>query len=114
MCKQTAGRSADVMKLLLPCILLPYQWLQPKQLQIVLDVCMTTPGAEACSNAWLQLTGGISKGLAMLTLDQDYISRFRNRPMTYQQRLVYALQALGVGIYEGVIGQPASRSTPTM
>lgn len=49
----------------------------------------------------------------MLTLDQDYISRFRNRPMTYQQRLVYAMQALGVGIYEGVIGQPASPSTPT-
>lgn len=40
----------------------------------------------------------------MLTLDQDYISRFRNQPMTYQQRLIYALQALGVGIYEGVIG----------
>ena len=52
----------------------------------------------------LQLTGGISKGLAMLTLDQDYISRFRNQPMTYQQRLIYALQALGVGLYEGVIG----------
>ena len=40
----------------------------------------------------------------MLTLDQDYISRFRNQPMTYQQRLIYALQALGVGLYEGVIG----------
>ena len=55
--------------------------------------------------ACLQLTGGISKGLAMLTLDQDYISRFRNQPMTLQQRLIYALQALGVGLYEGVIGQ---------
>lgn len=55
----------------------------------------------------LQLTGGISKGLAMLTLDQDYISRFRNQPMTYQQRLIYALQALGVGLYEGVIGMLA-------
>ena len=54
----------------------------------------------------MQLTGGISKGLAMLTLDQDYISRFRNQPMTLQQRLIYALQALGVGLYEGVIGQP--------
>lgn len=52
----------------------------------------------------VQLTGGISKGLAMLTLDQDYISRFRNQPMTYQQRLIYALQALGVGVYEGIIG----------
>ncbi len=41
----------------------------------------------------------------MLTLDQDYISRFRNQPMTAQQRLIYALQALGVGMYEGVIGQ---------
>ncbi|KAL0042783.1 hypothetical protein WJX79_011021 [Trebouxia sp. C0005] len=51
-----------------------------------------------------QLTGGISKGMAMLTLDQDYISRFRNQPMTAQQRLIYALQALGVGMYEGVIG----------
>ena len=40
----------------------------------------------------------------MLTLDQDYISRFRNQPMTYQQRLIYALQALGVGVYEGIIG----------
>ena len=54
---------------------------------------------------WVQLTGGISKGMAMLTLDQDYISRFRNQPMTAQQRLIYALQALGVGLYEGVIGQ---------
>jgi len=54
---------------------------------------------------WVQLTGGISKGMAMLTLDQDYISRFRNQPMTAQQRLIYALQALGVGMYEGVIGQ---------
>lgn len=53
----------------------------------------------------MQLTGGISKGLAMLTLDQDYISRFRNQPMTFQQRLIYALQALGVGMYEGVIGK---------
>lgn len=59
----------------------------------------------------LQLTGGISKGLAMLTLDQDYISRFRNQPMTYQQRLIYALQALGVGLYEGVIGTLVSFQT---
>ena len=43
--------------------------------------------------------------MAMLPLAQDYISRFRNQPMTMQQRLIYALQALGVGLYEGVIGQ---------
>lgn len=82
---------------------------QPKQ-QHNLPVRVTNLGAELNIDlpGLLQLTGGISKGLAMLTLDQDYISRFRNQPMTYQQRLVYALQALGVGIYEGVIGQPAS------
>ena len=47
----------------------------------------------------------------MLTCDQDYISRFRNQPMTFQQRLIYALQALGVGLYEGVIGQPPHTHT---
>ena len=59
-----------------------------------------------CGALLAQLTGGISKGMAMLTLDQDYISRFRNQPMNFQQRLIYALQALGVGLYEGAVGQP--------
>ena len=54
----------------------------------------------------LQLTGGISKGLAVLTLDQDYIARFRDRPMSYQQRLLSGLQALMLGLYEGAVGEP--------
>ena len=54
----------------------------------------------------LQLSGGVSKGLAVLTLDQDYIARFRDRPMSYQQRLLSGLQALMLGLYEGVVGEP--------
>ena len=66
-------------------------------------------GGRTCSSlcpGLLQLTGGVSKGLAVLTLDQDYIARFRDRPMSYQQRLLSGLQALMLGLYEGVVGEP--------
>jgi hypothetical protein len=52
-----------------------------------------------------QVTGGMSKGLAVLSMDDEYISRFRSRPMGYQQRVLHGLQSLGIGIYEGVVGE---------
>lgn len=73
---------------------------------------LSTLRALTCGALVAQLTGGISKGMAMLTLDQDYISRFRNQPMNFQQRLIYALQALGVGLYEGAVGQPLLLPAP--
>jgi hypothetical protein len=51
-----------------------------------------------------QMAGGMAKGLALLTLDEDYIRRFRSRPMGYKQRFLDGLQAAGVGVYEGVVG----------
>ncbi|KAK9808775.1 hypothetical protein WJX72_003363 [[Myrmecia] bisecta] len=51
-----------------------------------------------------QVSGGLSKGMAVLTMDQEYINRFRVRPSSYQQRLVQGLQAVGVGFYEGIVG----------
>ena len=55
-----------------------------------------------------QLLGGTAKGLAMLTMDQEYINRFRVRPSSYRQRMLQGVQAAGVGIYEGIIGAPAA------
>ena len=52
----------------------------------------------------VQLAGGAGKAFAVLTTDQEYINRFRSRPMTYRERLLHGVQAAGVGIYEGVIG----------
>ena len=52
----------------------------------------------------MQLTGGLSKGLAMLTMDQEYVNRFSVRSVTLQQRLLQGVQALGVGAYEGLLG----------
>ena len=54
----------------------------------------------------LQLTGGVSKGLALLTMDQEYVNRFSIRSVTLQQRLLQGVQALGVGAYEGFLGMP--------
>jgi len=51
-----------------------------------------------------QLTGGVSKGLALLTMDQEYVNRFRVRSVTLRQRLLQGLQAAGVGLYEGFLG----------
>ena len=53
----------------------------------------------------LQLTGGLSKGLALLTMDQEYVNRFSVRSVTLQQRLLQGVQALGVGAYEGLLGK---------
>eukprot|EP00884_Botryococcus_braunii_P017930 jgi/Botrbrau1/4820/Bobra.0325s0039.4 len=51
-----------------------------------------------------QMAGGMAKGFALLTLDEDYIRRFRSRPMGYKQRFLDGLQAAGVGVYEGAVG----------
>lgn len=60
--------------------------------------------ADSCCG-WLQLTGGVSKGLAMMTMDQEYVNRFRIQPTTLRTRLIQGLQAAGIGVYEGVLGQ---------
>lgn len=52
-----------------------------------------------------QMAGGMAKGMALLTLDEDYIRRFRTRPMGYRQRFIDGLQAAGVGVYEGAVGK---------
>ena len=52
----------------------------------------------------MQLTGGVSKGLALLTMDQEYVNRFRVRSVTLRQRLLQGVQAAGVGLYEGFLG----------
>ena len=52
----------------------------------------------------LQLLGGTAKGMATLTMDQEYINRFRVRPSSYRQRMLQGVQIAGVGIYEGIIG----------
>lgn len=44
----------------------------------------------------------------MLTMDQEYINRFRVRPSSYRQRMLLGVQAAGVGIYEGITGQTQS------
>lgn len=53
----------------------------------------------------LQLSGGVSKGLAMLTMDQEYVNRFSIRSVTLQQRLLQGVQGLGIGAYEGFLGK---------
>ena len=65
------------------------------------DAC--TGGSDSLS--LLQLTGGLSKGLALLTMDQEYVNRFSVRSVTLQQRLLQGVQALGVGAYEGLLGE---------
>ncbi|KAK9809768.1 hypothetical protein WJX73_004442 [Symbiochloris irregularis] len=61
-------------------------------------------GTFGCLLALEQLLGGMAKGLAVMTMDQEFINRFRVRPITYRQRLVQGLQGAGVGLYEGVTG----------
>ncbi len=53
----------------------------------------------------LQVAGSVGKGLAIMSMDQEYVNRFHQQPLTYQQRLLQGLQAAGVGSYEGVIGE---------
>lgn len=53
----------------------------------------------------MQMAGGMAKGMALLTLDEDYIRRFRTRPIGYRQRFIDGLQAAGVGVYEGAVGK---------
>ena len=53
----------------------------------------------------LQVAGSVGKGLAIMSMDQEYVNRFHQQPLTYQQRLLQGLQAAGVGSYEGVIGK---------
>ena len=48
----------------------------------------------------------MSKGLALATMDQEYVNRFSFRSVTLRQRLLQGVQAAGVGIYEGVLGAP--------
>ena len=54
----------------------------------------------------VQLLGGVSKGMALMTMDQEYINRFRIRNVTLRQRLLQGVQAAGIGFYEGFIGMP--------
>lgn len=61
--------------------------------------------------ALVQLTGGLSKGLALLTMDQEYVNRFSVRSVTLQQRLLQGVQALGVGAYEGLLGNRKCQSS---
>lgn len=63
----------------------------------------------------MQLLGGTAKGLAVLTMDQEYINRFRVRPVSYRQRMLQGVQAAGVGIYEGITGAaPAPLHSPIL
>ena len=55
--------------------------------------------------AGLQLAGGVSKGLALMTMDQEFVNRFRIRSVTVRQRLLQGVQAAAVGVYEGVLGK---------
>ena len=51
-----------------------------------------------------QVTGGMSKGIAVLSLDRHYMKRFNRRPVSAQEGIRQGAQDLGVGIYEGVTG----------
>lgn len=53
----------------------------------------------------MQLLGGVSKGMALLTMDQEYVNRFRTRSVTLRQRFLQGVQAAGVGVYEGFLGK---------
>jgi len=60
----------------------------------------------------MQVTGGAGKALAVLTSDQEYINRFKTRPLTSRQIFLQGLQSAGVGLYEGAIGifkEPVAR-----
>uniref|UniRef100_A0A061SMK5 Vacuolar protein sorting-associated protein 13 family protein n=1 Tax=Tetraselmis sp. GSL018 TaxID=582737 RepID=A0A061SMK5_9CHLO len=51
-----------------------------------------------------QVTGGMSKGLASLTMDKVYMQRFRRRPVSAQEGIRQGAHDLGVGFYEGFTG----------
>ena len=68
-------------------------------------------GCTSPSPVRVQLLGGTAKGLALLTVDQEYISRFRTRPGGQRQRVLWGVQAAGVGLWEGIIGEsPPAKS----
>ncbi|KAK3275586.1 hypothetical protein CYMTET_16293 [Cymbomonas tetramitiformis] len=50
------------------------------------------------------VTGSFGKGLAVLSMDQDYIQRLHRRPASSQDTFVQGAQNLTWGIYEGVTG----------
>eukprot|EP00850_Spirogloea_muscicola_P001736 SM000006S19501 [mRNA] locus=s6:1093208:1119415:+ [translate_table: standard] len=55
-------------------------------------------------NTVSKLTGGVSKGLALLSFDDDYVQRFSQRPADAQETLIRGAQDLGAGFYEGITG----------
>ena len=63
------------------------------------------PKVDVSPRCGVQLLGGMAKGLALLTVDQEYINRFRARPGGQRQRVLWGIQAAGVGLYEGLIGR---------
>lgn len=52
-----------------------------------------------------QVAGGMSKGLALLTLDDQFLERWRDVPLGYQQRLLHAAQTLAFSIADGIVGE---------
>lgn len=46
----------------------------------------------------------MGKGLAVLTMDDDYVDRFRSRPLGNRQRVVAGFHNLQAGVKDGVIG----------
>lgn len=63
-------------------------------------------GAFGLLVAFGQLFGGLAKGLAMLSMDDEFIVRFRGAPLEAQARVLHGLQTFGVGLLEGVTGEP--------
>eukprot|EP00850_Spirogloea_muscicola_P012926 SM000085S23276 [mRNA] locus=s85:540482:567052:+ [translate_table: standard] len=55
-------------------------------------------------NTVSKLTGGVGKGLALLSFDDDYVQRFSQRPADAQETLIRGAQDLGAGFYEGITG----------
>ncbi len=51
-----------------------------------------------------QVTGGFSKGLAVLSMDEKYRDRFRNRPLGNRQRVVAGFHNLKLGVKDGLVG----------
>jgi vacuolar protein sorting-associated protein 13A/C len=51
-----------------------------------------------------QVTGGMSKGLAVLSMDRQYIQRFNRRPVSAADGIKQGAQDLGIGLYEGFTG----------
>lgn len=51
-----------------------------------------------------QVTGGFSKGLAVLSMDEKYRDRFRTRPLGNRQRVVAGFHNLKLGVKDGLVG----------